>query len=227
MPLTLQEVKNLTDEAFGKLEVEPVQSPLVVPETWRRKFDALRENHLWRHVQSAMFDMRCEQATKLGFAQLDSGDMVEMLMGSRATSHSGSGDRQVFEWMYNHHTDTETSGKDCTWGGLATDFVRNEEVVTGRFLKRKTQKEVWRCRFGKLNYLQRDMPYGVILRMLEIKKLKLFNAFNVCAPIEAWERRTDIDPIVVASIFEITSEKHKEDEYNTAGQVAHFFVAQW
>lgn len=86
------------------------------------------------------------------------------------------------------------------------------------------KKEVWRVRFGKLNYLKRDIPYGVVLRMNEVKKLKLFNVFNVMAPIEAWERKTDIDPIVVATIWELIKDEHGD---RIAGQVAHYFLAQW
>ena len=87
----------------------------------------------------------------------------------------------------------------------------------------KTEK--WRCRFGKLDYLKRDIPYGVVLRIQEVKELKLFNVFHVLAPIEAWERKTDIDPIVVATIWELPP--NKDGAYKTAGQVAHFFLAQW
>jgi len=78
---------------------------------------------------------------------------------------------------------------------------------------------------GKLDYLKREIPYGVVLRINEIKKLNLFNVFNVIAPIEAWERKTDHDPIVMATIWEIEYNPNSEDR--SAGDIAHFFVAQW
>jgi hypothetical protein len=86
--------------------------------------------------------------------------------------------------------------------------------------------KVWSVQFGKLNYLKRDIPYGVVLRINECKELKLFNVFQVLAPMEAWEKKTDIDPIVVASIWEMPP-KIDEKSGRTAGQVAHFFLAQW
>jgi hypothetical protein len=76
-----------------------------------------------------------------------------------------------------------------------------------------------------LDYLKREIPYGVVLRINECKQLKLFNAFSVLAPMEAWEKKTDIDPIVVATIWELPLNNEKKRA--SAGQVAHFFLAQW
>jgi hypothetical protein len=44
--------------------------------------------------------------------------------------------------------------------------------------------------------------------------------------MEAWQRKTDIDPIVVATIWELPPQE-KPKEGRSAGQAAHFFLAQW
>lgn len=173
---------------------------------------------------SCIFDMRCWQAEKMGFQKLASGVMVEMLMGESHTETNETDERQVHEWVYNHHDD-EVYTKEKGWGSEPTTFIRMERAGLWCYPP-FSKKQKWACRFGKLDYLKRDIPYGVVLRINECKALKLFNAFNVLAPMEAWERKTDIDPIVVATIWEMPP---KDDSEKTpkAGQVAHYFLAQW
>lgn len=219
--LLLEEVKQKTDSVFG-------QDELVVPEPshhWRRKLEALEEARLPKQRAAAIFDMRCEQAKMLGFEQIEMEQMVEMLMGEPHTDHNERTDlqRQNHEWFYNHHTGVILEGNACNWGGHPHDYFRLERKSRW-YLPPFSKHETWRCRFGKLDYLKRDIPYGVVLRIQEVKKLNLFNVFNVLAPQDAWERKTDIDPIVTATIWEIPP----VDKGNaTAGQAAHFFLAQW
>lgn len=226
--LTLAEVKESTEQIFQLMEEqESVELPEPSPH-WQRKFEALDEAGLWRQKQAAIFNMRVEQAEKLGFKRLQIPEMVEMLMGEEFTGENEADtERQTHEWFYNHHTDRVVEGEDCTWGGKPQDYWRKVKVGPW-YYPPFSKVETWRCRFGKLDYLKREIPYGVVLKMLEVKKLNLFNVFGVLAPIEAWEKETDIDPIVVATIWEVTD---KEDKlpivHNTAGEVAHFFLAQW
>jgi hypothetical protein len=223
--MLLAELVESTNKIFDK---EKIDSSFVVPEPsphWKRKLEALKEAHLYNHRNATIFDMRCEQAKSMGFQLFGSEEYVEMLMGEPHTHSDSVDERQNHEWFYNHQTDTTLEGTDCNWGGKPFDFwCRKRKSLW--FLPPFTSSEIWRCRFGKLNYLKRTIPYGVVLRINEVKSLKLFNAFNVFAPIEAWERKTDIDPIVVASIWELPYNEKKE-EYISAGQAAHFFLAQW
>jgi hypothetical protein len=173
--------------------------------------------------------MRCEQAEMLGFKQIESWDMATMLMGQEPTDQKERDDmaRQTYEYLFNHHTDEIFEKDACVWGGKPVDFYHLANT-TPWFLPPFEKKEMWRCRFGKLDYLKRIIPYGVVLKIQEVKKLKLFNVFNVMAPLEAWEAKTDIDPIVVATIWQITDKHEKSsEEFNTAGTTAHFFLAQW
>ena len=197
---TLDEVKAQTLKIFEHegltLETPKVPEPSPI---WREKIDALAEANLMAQRSSAIFDMRCEQAAKMGFVRLESSQMVKMLMGDPHTETFEGKDRQNHEWIYCHHTDTAET--KTTWGGTPTIFIRKTRT-NAWFLPPFSKKEIWRVQFGKLDYLKREIPYGVVLRINELKKLKLFNAFSVLAPMEAWERKTDIDPIVVASIWE-------------------------
>lgn len=232
--LTMMELKEKTDRVFGittsvsdALNIVP--SELKVPEPpihWKDKLEALAEAKLDKQRASLLFDMRCWQAEKMGFEKLVGDDIPEMLMGERYTETKSRDDidRQTYEFFYNHHTGVTLLGKDCLWGGHPQDYVYMHKVKKW-FLAPFKMEEKWRVRFGKLDYLKREIPYGVVLRLQEVKELNLFNVFNVFAPIEAWERKTDIDPVVVASIWEIPPVGPKES--GTAGQTAHYFLAQW
>lgn len=218
--MTLTEIKETTDKIF--------EDKLVVPKPsvhWQRKLDALEEANLEQQYRSCLFDMRCEQATKMGFEPLDTEEMVEMLMGEKHTHDQDEvgEERQTHEFFYNHITGITLIGDKCNWGSKPHQFYRREKQ-NAWYLPPFSKFETWRCQFGKLDYLKREIPYGVVLRINEIKTLNLFNVFNVMAPMEAWERKTDIDPIVVASIWSIKDENGRP---MSADQVQHFFLAQW
>ena len=202
------------------------QSEVKVPEPspdWKRKIEALEEAKLVNQRAALIFDMRCWQAEQMGFKRIRSNNLVEMLMGSKHTEETSGTERQTYEWIYHHFQDK--CFEKSNWGGVPEIFIRKEKRGLW-FLPPFSKQEVWRCQFGKLDYLKRQIPYGVVLRILEVKKMKLFNAFNVIAPMEAWIRETDIDPIVVSTIWELPPPMPNQ-QGESAGQVAHFFLAQW
>lgn len=220
MLMNLKEVKEKTDKVFD------VEDGLEIPEPairWKDKLEALDKSKLTNHHCHLIFDMRVEQAETMGFVQMDSEELVEMLMGSPHNEIGDHPNRQNHEWVYNHHHDEIWTSK--TWGAKPDDFYLLEKK-NAWWLPPFGKKEIWRCRFGRLDYLKRDIPYGVVLRINELKELKIFNAFNVLAPLEAWESKTDIDPIVVASIWELPLNE-KTGKSSTSGEEKHFFVAQW
>lgn len=217
MTEVMEQVAKRTDEVFS--------AELVVPapgEEWKRKMDALSEASLTSQRCAMIFDMRCWQAEKMGFKRIESGEMVRMVMGEAHTHTTDAKDRQNYEWMYDHHNDKQEA--PSTWGGTPTMMYRMERKGFWYAPPFKLV-EKWRCQFGKLDYLKREIPYGVVLRMNEVRKVKLFNCFNVLAPMEAWERKTDIDPVLVATIWEMPLDQ--EGKAKSAGQAAHFFLAQW
>lgn len=217
----LQEVKTVTDQVFEKLMAKP-ELPAPSP-VFREKMEAYNEACLAKQRASLIFEMRKEQAKLLGFRHLTSDQMVEMLMGDPHTETSAGAERQNYEYVYFHHSD-EVKLK-TNWGGSPEQFVRKARIAPW-YVPPFIKKELWKVQFGKLDYLKREIPYGVVLRINEVKKLKLFNAFNVLAPMEAWERKTDIDPIIVASLWEMPP-KDDGNPAEAAGQVAHYFLAQW
>ena len=222
--MLLAEAKELTDQIFVKKLEIPKPSPL-----WQEKLDALEAAGLWRQRAAALFDMRCEQAALMGFKRLERTDMVKMLMGGEAHTHTDSeiGERQTHEYFYNHHDGVTLVGKDCNWGSKPTHYIRKERAVWWK--PPFSAAEKWRVIDGKLDFIKREIPYGVVLKMNELKELKLFNGFSIIAPKEAWERRTENDPIVYAEIWELPNTQPNIDktEKQTSGLSAQFFLAQW
>lgn len=225
--MLLEDVKQKTEHIFEQKICLPEP-----PQIWKDKLLALEEAALPKQKASLIFDMRRLQAKELGFEEIESDKLVEMIMGEPHTKIQDSTEkgsikteRQTYEWVYNHHTDEELLKSN--WGGEPIVFERREEKkkvwYVPPFLRSDFKK--WIVIFGKLDYLKKEIPYGVVLKINECKKLKLFNVFNVVAPEEAWERKTDIDPIVVASIWEMPIDE--TGGFLTAGRMAHFFLAQW
>jgi hypothetical protein len=217
--MLLTEVANKTSILFEK-ELKVPEPPVI----WKDKLAALEEAKLDKQKDALLFDMRCWQADEMGFQRMDSGELVKMLMGESHTEAFDSPDRQIYEWVYVHHNDS--IDKDSGWGGKPTRFVRVDNKGFW-YLPPFAKIKLWECQFGKLDYLKREIPYGVVLVINETKKLKLFNVFHAIAPMEAWEKKTDIDPIVVASIWELPEYLKSEQGARKAGQVAHYFIAKW
>ena len=215
----LTKVIEATDAVFETVDLQ-IPKP---SDDWRRRLEALSEANLESHRSSLLFDMRCWQAEQMGFKKVTVSDLVKMIYNESHTVEEAAEGRQTYEWFYNHHDGVTLINDKCTWGGNPEQFARIEKKGLW-YLPPFAKIEKWRCQFGKLNYLKREIPYGVVLRMNEIRKLNLFNVFNVLAPMEAWTRKTDIDPIVVATIFEVIKNEKGND---TAGQVSHFFLARW
>lgn len=217
--LTLEEYINNVEGVF--------EAGLSIPEPaihWKDKLEALEASGLTKKRSECLFDMRCEQVKMLGFQRVQTDDMVAVMMGEPHTSSVLRTDlpRQNHEWMYNHHTD-----EVCTnWGGPPHDWCRMEKLE-GWYMPPFMKREKWRVRMGKLDHIKKPIPYGVVLRINELKSLKLFNAYVILAPIEAWERNTDKDPIVLGVISEIGNNEGETDKYTSILQVAHHFVARW
>lgn len=196
---------------------------LKVPEPsldWKRKLEALEEACLPVQRAKLLMDMRSWQAEQMGLKKMSVPEAVKLLMGEAHTGQEDAEQRHTLEWMYCHHEDKVFEGSACTWGSKPMQYYKTEKHGLWH-MPPFAKKEKWRCQYGMFNYLKRDVPYGVVLRLIECKKTKLFNAFQVLAPMDAWLTDADIDPIILGAIWE------KPPGGNTSGREQLFFVAQW
>lgn len=121
-------------------------------------------------------------------------------------------------WDFCNVTESDELIEWCRWGEgfrIARQFVQ----VGGWFRHE-------RFVVTRLDSLRASIPYGVMLRVAELREHRLFDCFSVLAPeimIEAIP--TDlIDPIVIGSIYNrVITHTDPSDR----GGEAHFVLAQW
>lgn len=208
--MTLEEVIEKTGPLFEK----PLEIP--VPSLhWKRKLEALEEAGLMRQRAACLFDMRVEQAKAMGFQQMTLEEAVEALMGEPPTDDRVRNDlpRHIVRKFANHHNGEMLVG----WGSRPHEWIRS-----GGFWRR----EKWRCRSGGIDNLKAEVPYGVVLKLNEVRRIGLFNYVEwAVAPDHAWIASSTDDPILLATVSELPPDP--EGKYNGSGREANFFVAQW
>lgn len=212
--LTLEQIVTETTPIFEK--------DLVLPEPpvrFKDQLEALHEAKLPRQRSACIYDMRVWQAETLGFKAITIEAIVQMLMGEPHTDHK-DGETHKLEYVYNHHNDEVSN----TWTAKAAIYYRREKQGLWHLPPFKKMTK-WEVQHGRLDYLKRELPYGVVLRINELKKLKLFNSFAVVAPMEAWLKQSDIDPVVIANLYQIPPDDN--GKYTNVGSMKMYFIAKW
>lgn len=220
---TIQECIEATRPLFERSEAALPEAPPISAH-WQRKIEAMEANGLRRQAELVKFEQRCDQAARFGFTPLQPAEMVEMLMGQPHT-YVRRGEPLPLEYVYNHHTDAVEQGQNCPWERGVRIFVRQgwRGMIGGE------ARAVWRCCFASPDHLTITIPYGVALKMLEVKQLRLFNTFNILAPIEAWQENVieKIDPILAGAVWQITRNPDTRRGGLVPGKIQDFFIAQW
>lgn len=213
--LTFNEIVAETNPIFEK--------ELVLPEPpirFKDQIEALKEAKLPRQRSACIFEMHNWQAKELGFKQMTVSEMVKTLMGEPHTDLRRDGEKQKNEWLYNHHT----GEIDTTWTYTQLSYARLERTNLWH-LPPFCKKTKWEVLTGKMDYLKREIPYGVVLKINELKKLKIFNSFNIAAPKDAWLTQKEIDPILYGSIFQMPPDD--TGKYSNVGAATDYFIARW
>ncbi len=223
----LGDVITQTDKIFSNGE-------LSLPEPsadWQKRLAAFADAEWEEQHDELLLDMRIEQAKKLGFQKITNSERVEMLMGEERTDDKEGKLRHKTDWIYNHHDDEVLTVEGHNWGSKCHEYWRIQKI--GPFFKPPfLPVEVWRIQSGKLPYLKEEVPREVALRILRVKELDLFNAFEVIGPMEMWKDNDDDDDdekvgaIITAELWLLPKNDKKDDRAN-AGRTAHFFLAHW
>lgn len=196
----------------------------------------LRKLNLDEQAWTALYEYRIWQAKQLGMVEVNLEDMVEMMTGSKP-SRSSRGRSMKYSWFYSHRTNSDFNTNehfvDIPNGlGWVTRTIMVElRFPTIVFKKSRFFRCLWSYRFGDPNLLRQAIPYGVSLRMNELRETNIFNTFHAIAPSNAWKKEYQskpIDPVIVASIYENMPDERKNISYSRySGRVTHFFVAKW
>ena len=75
-----------------------------------------------------------------------------------------------------------------------------------------------------ISSLIKEIPFGVMLNIVELRKLNIFNNFYAYAPRECFDVDNAIhDPVITGRIFKLTTSGNDVVE----GSDVEFFIAKW
>lgn len=179
----------------------------------RRRIEAFQSAGMLSHADELIFNIRCNRA-RLKFATCPLSSFVEILTGKPHTHLFESTERQPYEWAYNHLDGKEYVSPNCTY--------YTDQIVFARIEKRfwDNLKEVWRVQVDRLDAFEPKVPYGIVLKINEIKKLKLFNAFCILAPTAQYKSLNTA--MALGEIWHLT----REVDFYSVNR-AYFLIAKW
>lgn len=217
---TITQLKEATDAI--DLTTKPVESTF-----WKDRIEAYEQAGLKRQVSLAKLRQRQEIADKMGFEKVTLPEMAQMLMGDEPTKIKSAESVHHPEYFLGQENEpekpVEPAGSFLEAMLAGRQFVSRPHIIP-KVLSFKGEGRKWKLQFGALNFLKAEIPYGVVLRLQEIKELALFDCFSVMAPEELWVQLPPkpIDPIVVASMYVGNNNQHDPTDL-----AAHYFIAQW
>lgn len=187
-------------------------TPVVIPQHILRMIESYTSTGMVQHAEQLLFKCRCDHAVAQGFIKHPLADFVKMIMDQphNQTVEPNKSSISVYDWVYDHHTDQEVTSPNCCWVYVPQIFSRSTKKLFSR-----EWKEDWRCRLDTLDRFKNHVPISILLRMNEIRSLKIFNAFSVLFP-----ETTKKEPIILAEIWNWVGEREIMDR-------AYFFMSQW
>lgn len=121
-------------------------------------------------------------------------------------------------WDFFSVTESDEAIEWCRWGkGFR---IARQYVDVGGWFSHE------RFVVTRLDSLRASIPYGVMLRIEELRSAQLFDCFSVIAPESLVKRLpvAQLDPIVIGSIY---NRSYIPTDHGDRGGEAHFVVAQW
>lgn len=190
---------------------------------WKEIIESLENSNLIDQKTIAIFKMRCEQAEVLGFTTFDADKKVEELTGEKYTDFkqsSNKSDSHEFDYVYDHHTD---SLKESIWT-ITPTFRYKIEKKNAWFLPPFKKIEKWCYQIGTLKNIKRLLPYDMLIKLDEIKKLKLFNAFLVLSNKNTFSKNTNDPVVLIGCIWELPITK--EDGKINSGLTKNYYICE-
>jgi hypothetical protein len=237
-----------TDEMFSVGLPVPDGLPKP-PETMRRLIEEYEEASLAAQARLAIHEVRKWQAARLGFQLVseshwdqekscpgmpDLSAMLSDLTGAAPTrSYRDDENRNAkIEWCYNHHVDSDSRDSRergdgaGEWKGCVTRtpaIYERWEKNGPWYLPPFSKKLAYRWMLFNVDALVAPVPYGIMLKMAEARKTKLFNSFIALAPRAAFSAPKTIDPVIMAVQWEF---RRTDDGWYT-GNHACWFLGRW
>lgn len=206
---SVQEKSVLVFEDELQIKVEALKNKRFAEH--KEQIDAYEQAGLRVQASKLKKKINISIAKDVGFQELNIESLARILMKENKLPF------QVDEWAPEHIYEWNSGFSQC----LRTNSIDVSFIKRNLFVKKKISK----CRMGALDFLKIEIPYGVVLRVNELKELGIFTCFNVIAPEKVWQQPVYRDPIVVASIAEMSAVYH--GNYVRIEDMTHFFVAKW
>ncbi len=210
--MELQKLVEQTNKVFENNDELVLPKP---PEEMYRKLEAYKSAGLKRQGEFLTREIRQWQSREIGLIQFEADDFVRMLMKEDFSKKMRTG--RTSDNKFHRFIEADSySGETC--GRSDGRYIQRWVRKNGFFSSTK-----WEVSHGLLEYLDPEIPYGVVLKISELKKLHLFNIFSVFAPSEAFSISAYVDPIVVGEIWT----PDNPDSWSKLDYVDLFFIAQW
>lgn len=183
-----------------------------------------REMKLYRQLIPLMWDYRLQVADSL-LEQITVKEAVEELMGEAPDRRGGycDRDRQRDSPFYNHFTGEWGTIIHCVKSYKKEKVTKRVGGLFGGLIE--DRKQVWECMLGSLSYLRVPIPFGILLKINELKKLNIFNDFLAVAPTDMFAKPVNDDPIVLAALRE--GYVSNNDVWWNDGKVRYYYVGRW
>lgn len=217
--IDIAKLQTATNQALAQ-EMKPV----IIAKNVSDQVAAFREAGLRRQAPRIVYDARCDAAAAVGFVSLTDQQIFTILKGKPNTSDGGIV-RTDFtsatpEYFYN-----DVTGVTYTHQGHAS----GPAVHPIDYHRRPFPYAPWRSwtmRLWWLSKLNADIPFEVLLKVRELKKLNLFNCFMAMGPDEAFcddkPYTGDCELMIVA----IIAEQCDDRQFITAPWTF-YFIAKW
>lgn len=241
----IQDMSTRADGALKSLDSIPR-----FPEEMQRLLKEYRDAGLDQQAAQIIHEARKWQARKVGFELVaesawdyanwhfgipDMDRLLTQLAGAPPTSaHVERNNSQSMEWIWHHLYEQESvpvakraeakQEADRQWTGNTRNPIRYRRK-TG-WLRRRGGYDwvLW-----NLNELIKPIPFGVMLKIAEAKRSRLFNCFAALAPRDCFglsERPViDADPVVFAVQYGFVA--NSNGHFVNSGDHAYFFLGQW
>lgn len=235
---SLRELQLQADSGYGRVQEaleEAGDKPIALPRPLPQDDEAL---HVYRHAgfvnhaNDQIFKIRCWQAEKMGFPPVTLEEvacqMAVDMPPCLEVVRIDDGQRQL-EWYYDISADKEyRPGRHGGAKKMMQSRIRRvrhtEEHLLWLFPYRQ-EHVVWEMWHRPVDELVAPIPLGVVLRMEEIKRAKLFSSFSVIAPAALFRRTLPdrLDPVLLGAVARSPIEGCVPSNEG----VRHFVVARW
>lgn len=218
-------------EALEEAGDKPIALPRPLPHD-EEVMQVYKQGGYANHANDQLFKIRCWQAEMMGFPPVTLEEVACEMAGDvppdSSVTRADDGQRQL-EWYYDLSTDKEyRPGRHGGAKKMTQSRIRRvrytEEHLLWLFPYRQ-EHVVWEMYHRPVDELAAPIPFGVLLRMEEIKRAKLFSSFSVLAPAALFRRNLPdrLDPVLLG----VVARSPIEGCVPSCEGVRHFVVARW